>query len=133
MDKNSDKTSPPFQALSLKFCSKGFSSSSPHTREIFSTLVEHLMFQFNSRKSVIPKIQNGLDVQGQEITRVIQAVATFCIVHSIIQSTLNYPTVLELFKNSDYSLHDVISLFHYFAKFRHSSIMRLFCNSCCFI
>lgn len=60
-------------SLSLSFCAKGFSSSSTNTREIYSTLVEHLMFQFNSIKTSLPKVQYGLDLQAPHVSRIILA------------------------------------------------------------
>ncbi|XP_064641572.1 protein broad-minded-like isoform X2 [Lineus longissimus] len=59
--------------MALKFCARGFSSTSPNTREIYTTLLEYLMFQFNTRKSTIPKVKNGIDTKQRENSKLLRA------------------------------------------------------------
>ncbi|XP_074644785.1 protein broad-minded-like [Tubulanus polymorphus] len=60
--------------MGLKYCAKGFSATTPNTREMYSTLVEYLVMQFNSRKSNIPRLKNNLDTKKPEVQRLLKAI-----------------------------------------------------------
>lgn len=73
--------------LSLKFVMRAFSSTSPHTKDIYTLLTEFLIFQFHSRKSNALKIKNGLDISRPEIIRIFKA---FRLMNEFQHETTNY-------------------------------------------
>ncbi|XP_053402163.1 protein broad-minded-like isoform X2 [Mercenaria mercenaria] len=74
-------------ALSLKFVTRAFTTTSPHTKDIYTLLTEHLICHFHNRKSNMPKIKNGLDITRPEIRRILTA---FRLMNEFQQETINY-------------------------------------------
>ncbi|XP_052230944.1 protein broad-minded-like isoform X2 [Dreissena polymorpha] len=73
--------------LGLKFVTRAFSSTSPHTKDIYTLLTDHLMSQFMTRKTSIPKVKNGLDITKAEVKRLLKA---FRLMNEFQHETTNY-------------------------------------------
>ncbi|KAL5021697.1 hypothetical protein ScPMuIL_000852 [Solemya velum] len=73
--------------LSQKFLTKAFTTTSPHTREMYTLLAEYLIGQFHSNRANIPKVRTGLDVTRPDMARLIRA---FRLMNDFQHETINY-------------------------------------------
>ncbi|KAK3086457.1 hypothetical protein FSP39_018719 [Pinctada imbricata] len=78
---------PELSHLTQKFITRAFATTCPQTREIFTLLGENLITQFQSKRSLIPKVKNGLDVTSPEIVKLIKS---FRLLNEFQQETVNY-------------------------------------------
>ncbi|KAL4234490.1 hypothetical protein ACF0H5_006135 [Mactra antiquata] len=74
-------------SLALKFVTRAFTTTSPHTKDVYTLLTEHLICQFRNRKSSIPKVKNGLDISRPEVRIILTA---FRLMNEFQQETTNY-------------------------------------------
>ncbi|XP_052817688.1 protein broad-minded-like isoform X1 [Mya arenaria] len=73
--------------LGLKFVTRAFSSTSPHTKDIYTLLIDHLITQCKGRKSSLPKVKNGMDLSRPEIKSLLKA---FRLMNEFQLETTNY-------------------------------------------
>ncbi|KAK3607380.1 hypothetical protein CHS0354_022540, partial [Potamilus streckersoni] len=70
-----------------KFITRAFTSTSHQTCEIYTILAEHLISQFHSRTTYIPKIKNGLDINKPENMKMLKL---FRLLNEFQQETTSY-------------------------------------------